>query len=280
MSLECRHGFDEGLCAQCFPPPAPEPAPEPAPAASRTRATAAKRAGTPRISAARGSGARVAAAAAADKSSTNPGELRIYRAVHVDALPAVLAAGQIEPGPLEPGELLSENYRSERSELIVGSGDASLADFVPFGLSPDYELWAGLRRRSVDARIAAAAAVCAPTEYVILVSSVKDAFEATGDDGEVLVADGDPAADGTRFATGRHEVDRNLSRLRAGDEDGTMDTAEVLVEGAFPLARVQLIAVSTAKARTAVKALLTGVANAPKVAIYPPWFQDTPAANS
>jgi len=148
---------------------------------------------------------------------------------------------------------------------------------VPFFLSPTSSVWLSVREHVADPRLSDAIRESIPSDYVILVSSVKsvvDAHEAVDDEraGAIVVTDGDAAHTLTRFATTREAGDRVLRKLRADEESVQILAAEYLVKDEFPIELVSLIGVANDRARDAVKAIVKASDFSTRVAVYPPWF--------
>jgi hypothetical protein len=210
---------------------------------------------------------------------------RIYHVTHVRNLPHILDAGVLfadaNPGWSERPviDASSDDTRSvRRSTPVAGSGDATVAHFVPFYLSPNASLWLSIRSDVDDPRLSREALDADPADFVILVGTVKSLTDTDNDARPLpyVVADGDAGHVLTRFATTREDADRSLRRLRA-DQDGespAIAQAELLVEESFPLSAVTLIGVAHDKARAGVRKILaeSGTEFSPKVAVYPPWF--------
>jgi hypothetical protein len=88
----------------------------------------------------------------------------------------------------------------------------------------------------------------------------------------VVLADGDAAAPATRFARGTEGGTRQLRRMRSLDPGHL--AAELLAPSPFPFDGIALIGVPHEPMRDRVRAILREVGgHAPKVAVYPPWFQ-------
>lgn len=269
---ECIHGFDDGLCAICFPPKEPEPRPV-AKAAPRGR-TATTRSGrpAPRVAGAAGAGSLVDA-------PVDPKTVRIYHVTHVDNLASILGAGTVladGAGATPAVDVSAPDARAFRRAAPVDGVDAVLADYVPFLLSTDAHVWNAVRTSTPDPRLTAEAVERAPAEHVILVSSVAGAVGAlTGEAGTVVVADSDAATGGVAVASAWPDVLRMLQRLHREDDGLGLRSAEFLVREHLPLERVLLIAVGNDRVRDRVRAALDAVGLRTRVAVYPPWFQPT-----
>lgn len=268
MSDECIHGFDDGLCAICFPKATPEPQAKPAPVRRTAGSAAAAR--------------PVSRTAGASKSKpVQVGAQRLYHVTHIKNLPAIFHEGALLPDAgaqtAHPEVDVSSTVGrgTRRSVEVAGR---PVAEFVPFFLSPHARVWDSLRSREGDPRLAGDASHYAPAEFVILVAGVAAALATGGD--ETAVADRDAALPLTRFGTGRQGVERMLHSLLGGDDDGALLDAEFLVADAFPISSVALIGVSDEKVRDVVKRHLADAGMSTKVAVYPPWFRkaDEPLA--
>lgn len=263
MSDECIHGFADGLCATCNPKPVAEVPVTPRPA-TRTRITATPRATVRSLRAA----ARVPIGSAAADTLL---EQRIYHVTHVTNLAGIRERRAIIARAEPILDLSPAESRSERSEILIpGMTDSTIADFVPFFLSPDAALWQSLRSGLDHPRLSASARATDPLEFVFLVSTVRHVVAA---DRAFLIADGNVEGASTRFATTREDAERLLYRLRTDADGNRLVDAELLVAEALPLESVTLIGVANDRVRQTVRDLLTGSDFTPKISVYPPWFQ-------
>lgn len=273
MADECIHGFDDGLCAICFPPPEPEPKPV-AKAAPRSRSTTTRTARP---------AARVAGAARTTGSlvdvPVDPKTVRIYHVTHVENLASILGVGAVladAAGATPVVDLSAPDAREFRRGTTVDGVDAVVADYVPFLLSTDAHVWNAVRTGTPDPRLAAGVVERAPADHVILVSSVAGAIGARTDEaGTVVVTDADAAAGGVGVASAWPDVLRMLQRLHREEDGQRLRSAEFLVRELLPLERVLLIAVGNDRVRDRVRAALDAVGLRTRVAVYPPWFQPT-----
>ncbi|MCD2444086.1 DUF4433 domain-containing protein [Agromyces sp. SYSU K20354] len=268
MADECIHGFEDGMCAICFPPkepakPVAAPKPRTARAGVRTARPAARVPGAPH---------------AASDAAIDAKAMRIYHVTHLDNLGRILGSGALLADAAEPGarpevDIAAPAAREFRRTAAVGGTDAVVADYVPFLLTPDAHVWDAVRTTTPDPRLVATAVERPAADYVIFVSSVGVALGArTEVRGEVVVSDADAAVAGARTATEWPEIERMLRRL-ARDVDGApLASAELLVREALPIERVSLIAVSNEKVRDRVREALRAVGLRTRVAVYPPWF--------
>lgn len=278
MADECIHGFDDGLCAICFPPPEPEPKRVIAPPRP-TRST-----GSPSSRPARPA-RRVAGAASArtlHEAPLDPKTVRIYHVTHVDNLASILGEGALladRAGAAPAVDVSAPSAREFRRSAPVPGNGSVVADYVPFLLSTDAHVWNAVRTGTPDPRLAADAVERQPADHVILVSSVAGAVGArTEVEGTVVVTDADAAGGSVGAASAWPEVLRMLQRLHREDEGSRLLSAEVLVRESLPLERVLLIAVGNDRVRDRVRAALDAVGLRTRVAVYPPWFQPTPVA--
>ncbi|WP_350347336.1 DarT ssDNA thymidine ADP-ribosyltransferase family protein [Agromyces sp. G08B096] len=280
---ECIHGFDDGLCAICFPPKAPEPDPQPV-VAARTRA--ARPAGE--------SAARTAARATRTPAPSKGGRplteppvdaaaMRVYHLTHLDNLARILGsgalladAGSVPAAPVVDVAAPAAREFRRRSEL-EGSG-VPIAAYVPFFLSTEAHLWTSIRDGEPDPRLVPETEESprSAADFVLLVSSAGQAAGARAAvDGHVAVSTADLALPGAQAAVGWAEGERLLRRLSVA-EDG-LASGEFLVRDEVPLERIQLIAVANDRVRDRVRAALTAVGVKTRVAVYPPWFLPTSA---
>ena len=261
---ECIHGLEAGLCDQCFPKSAPVL--EIVTAAGQRNARA-KAAVTRR------------AASAATKTVESVGDQRIYHLTHIRNLASILASGAIladgnDSWATDPLVNLSsaENRDSRRSTAVSGLGSSKVAEFVPFFLVPNSTMWEDIRSDSLDPRLSAHSHGVIAADFVVLVSTLKNAAEHT-EDGAIVVTDGDAAHVLTRFAASTESSERMLRRLRAEDNAETIVEAELLVKHSLPFELVTLIGVANDRVRDEVRSLLKSSSHSTKVSVYPPWFQ-------
>ncbi|MFE6963832.1 DarT ssDNA thymidine ADP-ribosyltransferase family protein [Agromyces sp. NPDC057679] len=278
MGDECIHGFDDGLCATCFPPKEPEQkVTATAPVRGSTRGSARTATASTRTAS---SGAGRAAPTLTGRPLTAPpvevGTIRIYHVTHLDNLGRILGAGAIlsDAGGANPAvDVAAPAVREFRRQQSVPGVDATLADYVPFLLTPDALVWDAVRTASPDPRLRDDAVLRPAADHVILVGSVAAARGALTEPGAVIVSDTDAALPGAELAIEWPDVERLLRRLVHADETARLRTAEFLARGEVPLERIALIAVGNDKVRDRVRAALAAVGVRAKVAVYPPWFQ-------
>jgi hypothetical protein len=275
LSDECIHGLANGLCASCFPQAAP--AATAAPRVAKPRASRAREAASP--TALRSERVAPLQQSRPTRSATaggNVGEQRIYHITHIKNLPAILADGQLLAQTGVAGTKVDisspDNREARRATPVSGQAERSVADYVPFFLSPDSSLWDSIRSHDADPRLAPGADELTTFDFVVLVSTVGTATGHTGDDG-LIVTDGDAVAALSRFAATADDRERMLRALRAASASDSILDAEFLVAESFPFELVTLIGVANDKVREAVKGILAPSGFRPKVAVYPPWFQ-------
>ncbi|UOE44475.1 DarT ssDNA thymidine ADP-ribosyltransferase family protein [Agromyces larvae] len=282
---ECIHGFDDGLCAICFPPKQPEPPEIPTRAAS-ARATTT-RGSTTRSTAPRTRGARAAAGRTAVPGRragelTTPIDvraLRVYHVTHIDNLAGILGAGAVLPDVGDPAatpavDLAAPAARDFRRSAHVPGTDTAIAEYVPLLLSTNADVWDAVRSGRPDPRLTAEAVERPAAEHVVFVGSVASTLgprEAQPD--AVAAGASDAAIAGDEFEVGWDAVERMLRRLARLEESAPFDRAELLVRGPVPLERFSLIAVANDRVRDRVRQALSAVGAKAKVAVYPPWFQ-------
>ena len=281
MGEECIHGFDEGLCAICSPPPEPQAPPR----AARTRAaraastgSAATRPGGAARSTRAAASARSPRIAGASAPPVDAGATRLYHVTHVENLGRILGAGALladagDPPASPVVDLAAPAARAYRRSATVGDSGAHVAEYVPFLLSTDAHVWDAIRTGTPDPRLADEAVRRPAADHVLLVTSVAAAAGARlQSPGEVAVSETDAAVGGAAFAATWPEADRAIVRLTLADEGAGLRTAEVLVRGSVPLERIALIAVANDRVRDRVRAALQAVGAKVRVAVYPPWF--------
>ena len=246
MALECIHGLDGTQCDSCFPKKAPEK-PVVAPRRTATRSIKGST-GAPSV------------------QQANVATQRVYHLTHSNNLAAIIEAGELRADATPVVDISSELTRDLRRTAEVSPG-TSVADHVPFFLSPDAALWNDLRLGIYGPHWSAAARTAALTDFVMLVSDLGS----LGTD--AVLTDSDAAGSLTRFAPMSDTGERMLRRLHT--EDDTLLDAEVLSPAAVPLTAISLIGVPNDRARDTVRGLLKSSQFGPKVAVYPPWFQPT-----
>jgi hypothetical protein len=234
-------------------------------------------------------GRSAAAKAASARHTVDIGEQRIYHVTHIANLAGILESRLVlaDASPSWQSRPVVDissppNREARRDMRVAGESEPAVAGYVPFLLSPNAGVWESIRSQSPDPRLSAEAYQHSAYDYVILVSTVKKALSEAVENGEgasVIVANGDVTGTFTRFGISRDASERMLRTLRAGEESEAMLAAELLVRESFPIEQISLIGVANDKVRSAVRAILaaSGTRHAPKVVVYPPWFQ---AANS
>ena len=251
---ECIHGFEDGLCDICFPRQAPEPV-------RRVGVTTARR---PAASGTRSAAPRVQAPRTSSRPTMLLNTQRVYHVTHLRNLEAIVIDEAIRAHAAPEVDVSSATTRELRASAELASG-GTVADRVPFQLSPNSSRWNELRSGAAGAHWSDAAREANPLEFVILVTSAG----AVGPD--VLFANGDAAAPATRFAAG----DAGTALLRASYAlDPELLDAELLAAAPVPFSAITLVGVANEPVRDLVRQLLADVGGAaPKVAVYPPWFQ-------
>ncbi len=244
MPDECIHGLEAGLCDVCYPKPVPVVV------ASTTTTTTRTRTAQPRT-------------AGVGRPDHKVGEQRIYHVTHMNNLAAIIEADGLLANATPVVDVSSAENRSARRDTAVG--DATVADYVPFFLSPNAVVWSAIRGQEADPRLSREIRDLPAAEFIIMVSTVKVASTM-----DVAVADGDAANTFTSFGTTPETNDRTLRKLRADDE--AILAGELLVKDVFPFDQLALIGVANDRARDAVKEILQLAAHEPKVSVYPPWF--------
>jgi len=263
VSDECIHGFVDGLCATCNPKPVAE-SPASTRPATRARVATAPRATVRSLRAA----ARIPAGKAPADTLL---EQRIYHVTHVSNLPGILRDRAILAASVPVLGLLPEELRSEHADIpIPGASAGTLAEYVPFFLSPDALLWHALRAGERHPRLSAGAREADLYDFVFLVSTVK---HIVGSGASFVVADRNADGPATRFASTREDAEHMVHRLHSDNGGEQLLDAELLVADRLPLESITLVGVANDRVRQRVRDLLTGSDFTPKISVYPPWFQ-------
>lgn len=255
---ECIHGFEGALCDICFPRVPPE---------SALLAAAAPRTRGSRSSPPRAPGARRSPSAPAGTPAKAPpfASRRLYHVTPLVNLEAILLDGALRAigsGVNPDVDLAAPLVRELRAHADVGDG-RTVADFVPFSVSPDAERWLELRTGAAEAHWSAAARGLTATDYAVLVTVGRD----LGTD--LVVADGDAAAPATRFTA--NDPGRAIGLVLRADPE--LAAVEVLAPGPVPVSAVNLIAVANEPARARVRRMFSDVEGSPpRVVVHPPWF--------
>jgi len=213
------------------------------------------------------------ASANASDRPINIAEQRIYHVTHIDNLAAILddgalladAALQTRPAL----DIASEHARAARRATAVR--ERTVAEHVPFFLSPDAYVWDAIRSGTPDPRLSAAAYRGSAYDYVVLVTTIAAVQAALGSDTALVIADGDAAGPLTRF-----DADPRARRLRGmlnDDDQGDLLRAELLAPGRVSFSAITLVGVANHAQRSTVKELLDLGGAKPRVSVYPPWFQ-------
>ncbi len=247
---ECIHGFEEGLCDICFPRQQAEPV-------KRAAVATARRSGI-------GTTMRVPAARTTSRPTMLLNTQRVYHVTHLTNLEAIVIDEAIRSDAAPAVDVSSATTRELRATVELAAG-GFVGDRVPFQLSPHATRWNELRNGAAGAHWSDAARETSPLDYVILVTSAGQ----VGPD--IVFANGDAAAPDTRFAIG----DAGTALLRTTFSlDPELLDAELLAAGPVPFSSITLVGVPNEPVRDQVKQLLADVGGAaPKVAVYPPWFQ-------
>jgi hypothetical protein len=265
VTSECIHGLELSRCDVCSPKAVAVRDAAPARVA-RTRTTRPSTSGT------RTAGTRVPA-----KRPVNVGEQRIHHVTHLSNLAGILNRGALladanDGWDARPAvDVSSIDNRTLRRSTAVTAG-ASVAEYVPFYLSPDAYLWEAIRAGASDPRLSSGAAALPASEFVVLVSTVKAATHTLTAPDAVAVSDRDAADPRARLATATDEYELLLRRLITDSEHDAVRYAEFLVKDSVPLESFSLVGVAHDKARLAVRAILESTGFRPRVAVHPPWF--------
>jgi hypothetical protein len=265
---ECIHGLDEELCDICSPRKTEEPPetlaaprsrpPRTAPRAPGAARTAATKTPTHRVTQPR----RPVAEALPD---VDLAAMRVHHFTHVTNLEAILADGFLRAGATPQFDVSSPELRARRLAVTVPEGP-SLAEHVPFSLSPDSRSWNDLRVGAEGPAWSDAARSARVNDFVLLVLPVR----ALGDD--FVVTDGDATAPLTRVGAGFGAGGALVRRAAFSDPD--LLGVEILGPGSVDLSAVTLIGVPNDRMRDRVKNLVKDAGGAaPRVSIYPPWFR-------
>ncbi|MGV8885145.1 MAG: DarT ssDNA thymidine ADP-ribosyltransferase family protein [Microbacteriaceae bacterium] len=212
------------------------------------------------------------APATAKQKAVDVGELRIYHLTHIKNLPGILATGSLLADQSEswierPVVDISRPELREARRTAHASQTEVVADYVPFFVSPHSTLWTAIRGSDLsEPRLAPEARALPANEFIVLVSTVGNA----GRD-RVVVTNGDATGIVTRFTATPDQAEAQLRRLQ-GDEQSLAE-AELLVHESFPFSSITLIGVANDKIRNEVRDQLAASGHAPKLSIYPPWFQ-------
>jgi hypothetical protein len=234
----------------------------------------------------------------AEKVSTdNVDEQRVYHLTHISNLAAILQDGRLlanEALTIRPTvDISAPATRESRKEARVPGAERSVAEYVPFFLSPNANVWESVRAEAADPRLALDAHGSEAFDFVMLVSTVKrinDGLsalaimktDADSSDDEtpavpsvVAVTNADAAGTLTRFGATPATAQRMLQTLRAEIDGEMLLEAELLVPDAVPIEWVTLIGVCNDNVRETVRGILQASSFKPKVAVYPPWFHSS-----
>lgn len=264
---ECIHGLELSRCDLCSPKVAPKgvPASRAATGTSATRASARVAAGSSRT-------------AIASKRPINVADQRIHHVTHLSNLEGILNSGGLfadayDAWSARPAvDVSSRDNRNLRRSTAV-AGTATVADYVPFYLSPDAHLWEVIRAGATDPRLTSAAVALPASEFVIFVSTVgKVAALPDRAAADIVVSDRDAADPRAHFAASSDDYARMLRRLSADRDSGAALSAEFLVKDTVPLSAFSLVGVANDKARARVRTILQSFQFQPRIAVHPPWF--------
>ncbi|MFP7834961.1 DarT ssDNA thymidine ADP-ribosyltransferase family protein [Marisediminicola sp. LYQ134] len=282
MIDECIHELDPALCDICSPKVAAPSAP--VVRAPRVQKTSLRSTPSLRSDGATTAGTATAGRAQSRSSASSTGRIagtapkpvdvaaqRLHHVTHISNLPGILAGGSIVADILATPvvDASSPDNRSiRRLARVAGEGSATVAEHVPFSLSPDGTVWTGMRAGSNDPRVSDAVRALPASEFVILVTTVALVRDAV--DTPLVVAEGDAADPRSRFAATEETASMFIARL-ARDETA-VHRAELLVEHAVPFEAITLIGVANDRARGLVREMLADTPHSPRVAVHPPWF--------
>ncbi|MEO7123710.1 MAG: DarT ssDNA thymidine ADP-ribosyltransferase family protein [Lacisediminihabitans sp.] len=202
-------------------------------------------------------------------------EQRLHHLTHIDNLTGILVDGVLHADAAQSWtgrpdiDISSSDTREARRTTSIAGTETTVANYVPFFLSPDANLWEGMRMGTPDPRLTRIARSTPASEFIMLVTTIKQ-VTAIGAH-YPLVTDGDAADPRTRFATTQEDAERALRRMLASD-DGAVLRAEMLVPDPVPFDIITLIGVANDKVRAATRSLLAGSGYQPRVAVHPPWF--------
>jgi len=251
---ECRHGLANRECDACFPKARPE-----TPVVTSTRASRSK-------------AATLARSTAAEAASLDLAAQRVYHLTHIDNLAGILAAQAIRSdaeGASPSVDISSPHAREARRMITVDDEGHTVADYVPFFLSPTSAAWGSIRTGTIDPRLNGTPN---PTEFVLLVTSLGAVGAEKSAPSELVVADRDATHPLARFATTRDSAERFFRTLNADLDSSQLLEAELLVANSVPFGLVSVVTVANDRSRNRVKELLRGTGFSTRVAIHPPWF--------
>jgi hypothetical protein len=265
---ECIHGLELDRCDVCSPKPVPVP--EPAPA----RSTRAVRQPSGSLSAPRRT------ASTAKLKPINISEQRIHHVTHLSNLAAILTSGLLRSDAAGAEPTLDMSSPSNRDvRRITPLAGGTVADYVPFYLTPNAALWDVVRAGGSDPRLSDLSRGLPASEFVVLVSTVGRAAQASGasqSQSPIVAADGDAADPRTRFTATIDDYQRVLRRLLGDQDSEDALRGEFLVRDSVPFDAIMLVGVANDRARDSVRDLLDSSKFVPRVAVHPPWFAATP----
>ncbi|WP_146071058.1 DarT ssDNA thymidine ADP-ribosyltransferase family protein [Cryobacterium sp. Y57] len=240
-------------------------------------------------------------------STDNVDEQRVYHLTHISNLGAILQDGRLLANDALTArptvDISAPGTRDLRRAARVSGDGRSVAEYVPFFLSPNATVWESVRAEAAEAadpRLARDAHGSEAFDFVMLVSTVKKindgmaeraaaeivsakarVDEAQIDPAEeavpfvasvIAVTNGDAAGALTRFGATPATAERMLQTLRAEADGAMILEAELLVPDAVPMDLITLIGVCNDNVRETVRGILKASSYQPKVAVYPPWF--------
>jgi hypothetical protein len=262
---ECIHGFPIELCDICAPRQRAEPL-VPAVKPVRRVRTASFRT-EPAGSAPRST--RASAPVVTEAPVRPFPTLRAHHWTHLDNLGEIVSAGAIlaSSGVIPDFDVSSPEARARRAATPTPDG-ATVADHVPFSLTPEALTWESLRTGEEDERWSEAGRRSRPVDFVMLVVPTP-AFGAS-----VMISDIEADDADARFAVGP-DAGSTLLR-RAALRDPELRRVELLAGPRVSFSAVAVVGVPNDRVRDDVRAVLAdGEGRAPRVAVFPPWFRPT-----
>jgi hypothetical protein len=266
---ECIHGFPTELCDICSPRPAAVPEVKSAPAPRRIKTSL--RSEQPVGAVPRPVGRTRSSASASDLPEPKVfSALRAHHFTHLDNLASIIDTETIlARSGAAPDLDVATPVAVEALEGVETPDGSTLADHVPFALSPDGAAWNEVRSGAAGDRWSDAARRARATEFVVLVVPTPAFGQGA------LVADIDPTDPEVRFAVGPDAVTSLLRRAALTDPE--LHRAELLAGPSVSFSSVAVIGVANDRTRNTVRELIAQAGgHAPRVAVFPPWFVPTP----